>query len=83
MKTVLNRCKYNRDSNTISLFFPLKSRRVENIGRQIYKLQFSMIAALKRNLRSQESTRKEQLVPGEPGKDGKEECILTLVSKKK
>lgn len=41
-----------------------------------------MIAALKRNLRSQESTRKEQLVPGKPGKDGKEECILTLVSKK-
>lgn len=41
-----------------------------------------MIAALKRDLRSQEST-KEGAVPGETGKDCKEGCILTLVSKKK
>ena len=41
-----------------------------------------MIAALKRNVRSQEST-KEGAVPGETGKDCKEGCILTLVSKKK
>ena len=69
-------------TQSLFFFFPLKSRRVENIGRQIYKLQFSMIAALKRNLRSQEST-KEGAVPGETGKDCKEGCILTLVSKKK
>lgn len=41
-----------------------------------------MIAALKRNLSSQEST-KEGAVPGETGKDCKAGCILTLVSKKK
>lgn len=69
-------------TQSLLFLFPLKPRRVESIGRQIYKLLFSMIAALKRSLSNQEST-KEGAVPGETGKDCKAGCILTLVSKKK
>lgn len=47
MKTVLNRCKYSRESEINTMSFPLKLGIVENTGRQTYKLQFGMIAALK------------------------------------